>query len=322
MNTSISKKVIVITINYNQAQMTIECVNSVLESIYDNFQIFLIDNGSEENDYFKLVKAYNQESKVDILRLENNCGYVGGVNHGLKNASELNPDYFLIMNNDTIIDKSAITALVDIGGEYNQNAIISGKVYHFNKPNKLQYIGGSLQDRRYLKMYNPGQHEIDRGQYDSIEERDMLDDIMWLLPRKIFNSIGYYSTYFFLYGEQADYARRAIKNGYKLIYTPKAKIWHKGSITTGDGDKSKPAIHFWRNKGAVVYLYRNTKKRYFYVFLSQTLSKYVIKNTFIFLKKGGYIRNSKEFASLLGLLYGIKWVLIKNEDNGFNPFLK
>jgi len=126
-----NKKVIVITINYNHAEMTIDCVDSVLQSDYDNFQIYLVDNGSEKEDYLKLQDVYENNTKVKICRIEKNCGYVGGVNHGLKKASEQKPDYFLIMNNDTVIDKNAIRVFVKTAIKYDDNAIITGTVLDF-----------------------------------------------------------------------------------------------------------------------------------------------------------------------------------------------
>ena len=87
--------------------------------------------------------------------------------------------------------------------------------------------------------------EKDIGQYDKEINLAMSDDIMWMISKSIYQDIGLYSEYFFLYGEQNDYAIRAIKKGYRLIYTPKAKIWHKGGVTTAGGNKKSPRIYYW-----------------------------------------------------------------------------
>lgn len=315
-----NNSVVIITLNYNQSVMTLECVDSILKSSYKNYKLIVVDNGSNKEEFAYLKSNLN--SSVIIERIEKNCGYVGGINHGFDKGGELKPDYFLIMNNDTIIDENAIKHLVETGERYDQNAIISGKVYHFDQPGVLQYVGGVYKDKKYLKMNNIHVNEKDEGQCDLEDERDMLDDIFWLLPNKIFENIGKYSDHFFLYAEQADYAQRAVKSGYKLIYTPKSKLWHKGSITTGDGNRFSPVVNFWRKKSSVIYKYKNLNWKYFWVYLFKTLSKQTINNMLNFLKLRNAPDKRSEYAALIGTVYGIKWIFHKKPDNGFNPFLK
>lgn len=312
-------KVVVFTINYNHSKMTLECVKSILDSTYNNFELIVVDNGSSKEDYEELKN--NIDANVHIERIESNCGYVGGINAGFLAGSKLNPDYFLIMNNDTIIDKDAIHYLVATASTYQKNAIVSGKVYHFDNPNIIQYTGSYFSDKRYLKEVYPGKDQEDRGQCDLEEERDMLDDIFWLVPNALYERIGHYSENFFLYAEQADFALRAKKNGYKLIYTPKAIIWHKGMMTTGAGNQFSPPANFWRYKSSVVYLYRNIKRKYFYNFYTKTFIKLIAKNILNFLKLKDSSNKKTEYAALIGHLHGLKWILKQKPDKGYNPFL-
>lgn len=314
------KKVIVFTLNYNQSKMTLDCANSVLQSSYKNYKLIIIDNGSTEEQYDYLCK--NCDDSVLIKKIDDNIGYVGGVNFGFTEASKLEADYFLVMNNDTIIDPKAIECLTETAQKHNDDAIISGKVYHFDRPNVLQYTGSFFSDKRYLKEYYPCKNEEDKGQCDTEEERDMIDDIFWLVPNKIYQDVGLYSNNFFLYCEQADYALQAKNKGYYLIYTPKAKIWHKGSVTSGDGNRYSPPVNFWRNKGGVIYLYRNIRKIHFTKFILKSIVKMTVKNILNFLGFRKGIDKKSEYAALVGLLYGIKWIFDKKPDNGYNPFIK
>lgn len=307
-------------LNYNQSKMTLDCVNSVLNSTYTNYNLLVIDNGSKNNEFEYLLS--NIHSSILVKRIEKNCGYVEGINFGLTVGKEFNPDYFLIMNNDTIIDREAVSYLVEAGLKNKNKAIISGIIYHFEKPNTIQRTGSLFSDRRYLKEIYPGKDELDRGQFIQDEERDMLDDIFWLIPSEIFKEVGYYSNYFFIYCEQGDYALRAVKKGFKLIFTPKAKIWHKGSITTGDGDRSSPAVNYWRNKGSVIYLYRNISQRYFFINLLKVFPKLIIRFCLNYLKLANKRNKTSDYAALLGYIHGIRWIFNKKPDDGYNPFIK
>lgn len=314
-----SPKVVVITINYNQSKMTLECLKSILESTYANFRLIVVDNGSTKEDFEFLSK--NIDTNVIIKSIQQNCGYVGGVNSGLREAQKFTPNYYLVMNNDTIIDKYAIQKLVESGESYQQKAIITGKVYHFDERRKIQTTGSLFLDQRFLKESYPYKDEIDIDQFENDEERDMIDDIYWLIPDKVVKKIGYYSDNFFLYCEQGDYALRAVKNGFKLVFTPFAKLWHKGSVTTGDGNSMSPAINFWRHKGLVIYLFRNTKKIYFYMEIITMGSKLTVKNGLNFLKLRKSYNKRSELAAIVGFFYGLKWIFNKKPDNGYNPFV-
>ena len=311
-------KVTIITLNFNQYKMTIECINSLLESDYDNYSIFIIDNFSMEHNYKKLIENLPGDSKINIFRTTRNLGYGKGVNFGLDKTKDINPDYWLIMNNDTRIDKSALTELVITAEKYERNAIISGKIYHYDDPDRLQYIGGRFKDNDMMQNTNLYKNEIDVGQAEDEMEMDMLDDIFWLLPRKIFNKIGGYCPYYFMYAEQSDYALEATCNGYKLIYTPKAKLWHKGELSSGM-KKGNPITNYWRSKSSMIYLYRNLEKHKFYYKFIIYFFKSPFKVILFFFTHESFINN---YAIYLGFLSFIKWLFIKDIDYGYNPFIK
>lgn len=310
--------VTVILINYNHSKDTIKCVESVLKSEYNNFHVFIIDNGSEEQDYKKLIEIYENNEIVSIIHLTKNLGYVGGVNKGLEEAAKIEPDFFLIMNNDTIIDKDAMHALVETAEKYGGNAIVSGKVYNMDKPDTLQYIGQWCRNRKKIDFppYVKDGQEKDLGQYDNEMEMAMLDDIYWLLPNKVFRDVGYYSNYFFLYGEQNDYALRAVKKGYKLIYSPNAKIWHYHHLTTADGKKESPSIDYWKAYALLMLQYLHCKRKYFLIFYFKNLIKLLA--TPFFCKS--QVKNLK--PQLFAYIFFTKWIFNKTPNDGFNPFIK
>ncbi|PKP44989.1 MAG: hypothetical protein CVT95_09860 [Bacteroidetes bacterium HGW-Bacteroidetes-12] len=316
-NQSFFNMLIVITINYNLHQHTIPCVNSVLESDYKNFKVFLVDNGSRADDYNELVKKFSHDNRVSILRIEKNRGYVGGVNFGLEAAKEHNPNYFMVMNNDTIIDKFAISELVAAAKRYSNRAIVSGKVYYHDHPDVLQHTGVVFSDPRYCATTYPGRNEKDIGQHDIELERDSLDDVFWLIPSDVFNEVGYYSHFFYLYAEQGDYAQRARRLGFKLIYNPKAKLWHKESLTTGGGNPKALPIQYWTGKSYVVFIVRNLKFKYF---IKALLVRYFKTTYRLFF--GDVINRKAAFAHLRGVNSGIAWIFHRKPDTGYNPYIK
>jgi hypothetical protein len=275
--------VTIITINYKQNNYTIDCIKSILKSDYPNFKIVLIDNGPTNEDHENLKKRLPYDDRVLLVKSVDNIGYVGGVNLGLEIGSKYNPDYFMIMNNDTIIDEKAITELITTCKSYNNKAIVTGKVYEFDNPQVLQYVGSKLINNNILKYDFIESDSIDKGRFNHICERDMIDDIFWLFNKKLFSDIGYYSNDFWFNGESTDYALRARNNGYKLVYTPYAKIWHKGSLSIGGRD-GNPRYAYLRTKASIILRYKHLSLKNFI--------KYVIllmKSSIISLLKSYYL---------------------------------
>ena len=312
----------VITVNFNRSSWTIECIKSIIKSSHKNFRLILIDNGSCSDDFQNLnlgVKEFNDD-RIKILKLETNVGYVKAINKGLNFADELKTDYILILNNDTVIHERAIEYLIEKQLEFNNSVIVSGKVFDFSNKSHLQYIGqyhdkrGGINNLPIIK----DNYVIDKGQYDLDIEVGMLDDIFWLFPLKLYHKIGGYSPYFYLYGEQNDYALRAINSGYRLIYTPKPKIWHKGGVTTCDGNKEHPKIIYWKKLNTLKLAFLHLSKHEFNMFYLKSF----FYDSFKGLIKLLIFRQS--LVSFKAHIYALRtfnhWKKIKYEDNGFNPF--
>ncbi len=315
-------KVGVITLNFNQNGYTIDCVKSILKSEYSNFEVILVENGSSVENFKDLKQKLPEDDRLLLTRLDENIGYVGGVNYGLKTANEIGCDYFLIMNNDTLVDPLAIKELVVAAKNHEDNAIISGKVYNYDEKDTLQYIGNVYKPSNDkildYKALVKNRREKDTGQFDKEIELAMTDDIMWMIPRKIFETTGYYSQYFFLYGEQTDYALRAKKNGYKLIYIPSAKIWHKGGITTTDGNKQSPRIIYWTTFATLKISVLHFSKKEAKSFFRRWVFRMTVKRTLHFLM--GKQKFSMLRAHLLAVKHFRFWNQIRYNDNGYNPF--
>ena len=316
---NLEPKVGVIVLNYNQNEYTLDCIYSILKSTYNNYNVFLVDNGSTDSNYKSLEDKLNYDLKINILRLSNNIGYTGGVNHALKQASKLDCDYYLVMSNDTLIDKNAMKELVIESEKNGGSAIVSGKVYNYNNKNSLQYIGQKKNPKDILNHlpYVKNRNEEDIGQYDCKLEMGMLDDIFWMFSSQILNKVGLYSDYFFIYGEQNDFVYRSLNKGFKLAYTHKAKIWHKGGITTSNGNEGSTKIYYWKIlatlKLAVLHL---PKKKFTYFYLKFVIKNY-IKNMLIFF----YDFNFDKFKALHEARINFKhWNKVRYSDNGYNPF--
>lgn len=256
-------KVIVLVLSYNGKYLLDDALNSYLKNNYDNYQIMVIDNGSSDGteDYVKSLFE-----KVIVSRLEKNQGYSGGFNFGLNIAfNELNADYALITNNDVVADKDIIKELVKVAKTDEKIGFTTGKVYYYEKKDTLQTVGMSYDPVR-LNGGHIGIKEVDKGQYEEVCERYFADDVFTMVSKKLYKEIGGYDNEFVLQAEQFDWQMRAKEKGYKIMYTPHAKLWHKESMTIGKHSTTK-LYYDARNPMIVLMKYTEAKafKKYFWL---------------------------------------------------------
>lgn len=130
--------VALVTLNWNGKDHTIECVESLSRLTYPNYRVLIVDNGSTDGS----VAAFHAQLP-EALVIENgrNLGYSQGFNAGLQAAYDLGAEYVLILNNDTIVDRGVLEALVGTAERDEKIGFVSGKVYYYDRPNVIQTAG-------------------------------------------------------------------------------------------------------------------------------------------------------------------------------------
>lgn len=285
-------KLYIITLNWNGKSDTIECLQSLYKIEYPNYEIVVVDNWSTD-DSVEVFK--NKFVGLSVIENKKNLGYGAGVNKGLEFAYFKGADYFLILNNDTIIDRMAPTEMVKLAESDADVGFVSGKVYFYDKLDIIQTVG-KKENRICLAEGQIGMRERDVGQFDKIEDRDFVDDVFLLVRRRVIEEVGMYDPQFFAYGEIIDWCVRVRKAGYKIMYTPGAKIWHKVSMSTGGG--SNPINIYYITRSRIICIKKHFSPARF-CFYTAVLFFYYAPRTIVSYSK------RRQFGMLLGYLKGI-----------------
>jgi GT2 family glycosyltransferase len=279
-----------------------DSVSTYLCNDYPNFDVIIIDNGSIDNTKEYVEKEF-PEAKV--IRIGKNRGYSGGFNFGLDYAfNQQKADYVLITNNDVKADAKVISSLVEIAETDKMIGFVTGKVYYFNKPDTLQTIGKN----EHPILWN-GSHigggEIDKEQYEKVMELAFADDIFTLVRKEMYDITGGYDTTFFLQAEEYDWQARAKKFGYKIFYSPRAKIWHKESMTIG---KTSALKEYYNARNPMLVILKHKSPEFFRKYFWQHLKKSVLKQSVKeIVKKRDLIKAYKIWQGFFsGMIWGFK----------------
>ncbi len=230
-------KVFIIILNWNRWPDSLECLDSLKNNDYQNYQIVIVDNGSKK-------KPELSDANIKFIYNQENLGFSGGNNVGIKYALEKGADYILLLNNDTVVSRNFLSKLVGAGEKDKNFGMIGPKIYFENASKKIWSAGGKVN-----WLYNKGEMrgfgKIDKGRYDKpdIQETEYLTGCCLLIKREVIEKIGYMPEEYFLYYEDTDWSLKARKRGYKCIFVPKAVIWHKGSKSSISGSSSYIYYH-------------------------------------------------------------------------------
>src|SRR3989344_834714 len=218
-------KIAVIILNFKVKNLILKCIESVNQSTFKDLEIVVVDNSPQEGLGVLIDK--------DITYLPNeNTGYTGGNNLGIKEALKGSTDYVFILNPDTEIEKDTIRILKETAEK--ENAGIIGSKILFSDKKTIWYAGGIL-DRNNVIGKHRGVDELDKGQYDSLSETDYVTGAALFASKEVFEKVGLFDEKYFLYYEDSDLSRRAKDAGFKVLYQPKAIVYHENAQSTGLG---------------------------------------------------------------------------------------
>jgi GT2 family glycosyltransferase len=228
-----------------------ELLSKATNSLKDNMTEF-------EEDDFEEFLSLPSNRKLIIIANPKNYGFTKGNNIGMEYATNnLKPDYFLLLNNDTIVDKDFLYELVKNGEINKKTGFLSPKIYFYDYKGDtdiIQYAGA----KQNLWIFNPehiGIFQKDIGKYDKICTTDYAHGSCVLAKVEMINEIGYLDEDYFSYREENDWGIRGKIKGWDSLYIPKSKIWHKGGKSTG-GNFSPMAI-FYRTRNDFIFMKKN-----------------------------------------------------------------
>ena len=238
------KKVSAIIVNWNGKDVLSECLQSLLKQEYENLEIWVSDNGSEDGSQAMLKEIY---PSVHLLENSENLGFGSAVNRALVKAAG---DYFLFLNNDLELKPDCVGHLVDLlESDKRIGAAIPKILYHrdVQVPDSSTMINSFGVLVNYTGIAYPnllGQQ--DKGELSLTETAC---GGIFMFSREVYERVGGFDEDLFLYHEDHDLSWRIRLAGWKLMVTPKSVCHH----------------HYSFNKG-VHKFYRSEKNRLYILF--------------------------------------------------------
>ena len=213
-------KVAIMVLNHNGMRWLPRCFSSLIQTDYSNYEIYFIDNASFDGSCEYVTKNF---PTVRVIRYNENLGFAEAYSRVVE---AVDADHILLLNNDTeILDSNWIRFLMDTLREPNI-AAVTCKMVSMADHSVLDSVGG-MGIPFWRGFVDIGKCEVDSGQYDVDGQSPFSFCGGAALVRKsALKTVGGFDKKLYMYYEDVDLSWRFRLRGYKIGYSPKARVAH------------------------------------------------------------------------------------------------
>lgn len=247
-------KVSIIILNWNGKNDTLECLESVKKIDYSNFEVIVVDNGSDDDSSVEIRKQFPD---ITVIETGKNLGFAEGNNVGIRHALRNGAEYIFLLNNDAVADQQILNAFLEAAQLYPDAGIFGAKIYYYSEPDKIQFaVAKWVRETCYFDHIGEG--EVDNeDKFEAYRETDFVMGCAFYFRKELIDKVGYLEPRFFLNYEETDWCFRARYSGYKCFFVPKAKVWHKGSVSLGG--QASPQYSYFMTRNELFWAERNLR---------------------------------------------------------------
>jgi GT2 family glycosyltransferase len=220
--------IIIIVLNWNRADDTITCLESLAQADLGNAHVLVVDNGSRDDSVAAIRRRFPAQ---DVLPLPENRGYAGGNNAGIEVALAKGAGAVLLLNNDTRVAPDFLDPLVWAMNSGRKVAAVSSAILRMERPEILDaaymelHYGHGIVHRRGVNAL-PGEG------FDECRSIEVAIGCSLLIKAGALSQVGLFDESYFAYHEEVDWCVRARKAGFDILYQPLSRVWHAGSKST------------------------------------------------------------------------------------------
>lgn len=222
-------KVVVLVLNWNGWQDTLECLASLTELDYPNYEVYVVDNASTDDSGDRIRDGFPD---MPLIVTDENRGFAYGNSVALDRAVQAGAEYIWMLNNDAVPAPDALTAMTNVAVSSPDVGAVGSVVLYYDRPDTVQVWGGGRVNL-WLGTTHVHTHPCPPGAVHYASGTSLL------LRLKAVAEVGFLDPTYFMYWEDTDLGLRMRRLGWRVVVADRARVWHKGSSSTGGGDSLK-----------------------------------------------------------------------------------
>lgn len=269
------RKIGVIIVTFNSESIIENCLKSLLKSTHRSFLCVITDNLSSDKTVGIVQKRY---PKIEILKNRRNGGFGEAVNKGVRFLQKkYHPDYYLVLNPDTIINTFLIQRLVHLLESDASIGLASPIITYAHDTEKIWYAGGyfnrlfcytkhSYMNKKVgsfmmkLKL-PPYSHPLPDGSTLKFQDTDFITGACMMIRASILPQTGLFPENYFLYWEDVAFSRKVVEYNYRLAVLYEPLVSHMVSSSTGKAGTNtmSPLKAYYFARNPFIYIKEDVK---------------------------------------------------------------
>ncbi|HEX5024977.1 MAG TPA: glycosyltransferase [Agriterribacter sp.] len=247
----------IITLNWNQADITCQFLESTRNLIFKNYEILVCDMGSAIDPSSRIIAGKYPNTRI----IKNDIHSSFNINCVIKEAQG---DFILLINNHTEVTENILDELLAPFLKDPGLGITCPKIRSFHKKNIIQYAGYKPVNMMTGRTTVIGNKMEDRGQFDKPAYIQGAYSGAMMFKKSVIEKTGMLPDNFFIYFDDFDISSRITKKGYRILYQPKAVIYDKQPLFSSQ----KSALNvYYTTRNRILFMRRNTRPLQFSIFL-------------------------------------------------------
>jgi GT2 family glycosyltransferase len=244
----------IIILSYQNFGHIRNCLDSLLNSDYKRFKVYIVDNNSREDVVSRIKDKYASDPRITLIENKRNLGFAEGNNIALRQARN---KYAVLLNNDTVVDPGWLDPMLKKMESDDRIAACQPKILNMRDRSMFDYSGaaGGYIDRYgypFLRGRILDTIETDSGQYNDDADLDWCSGAAFMVRRSALKEIGLFDPVLFMYGEENDLCWRMKKCGFRMVFAHDSIVYHAGMGSTGKRPLFK--LHLNYRNGMILLL--------------------------------------------------------------------
>ncbi len=235
-----------IIVTYNSEKYINKCLGSVFKESGSFKQLIIFDNNSTDKTRSILIKY---QKRIKLICSNKNIGYAGGVNEALKVCKS---KYFFILNPDTEVSKNFLNPMLKVMEGDKKIGACQPAVYLLTKKSTLNLTG---KETHYLGF--DWIRDYKAKVLPLIGEITSFSGSGVLIRTSLFNKLGGYDPFYFMYYEDSDLSWRMRLAGYKIVFVPESVIFHDYKFKTDEKYQPMKQKLYYLERNRLITIFKN-----------------------------------------------------------------
>lgn len=237
------KPIGIVICNYNKKDAVLACIESVLESNMDDFDIYVVDNASTDGSVQAIQETYRDQ--VTLLANDINLGGSGGFNTGIRKVLEQDYSYVMCLDNDVLLDENAIQALYTFLETHPETGMVGSRVYHLEEPDYVQQFGLTI-DFNKCCLETLYENHLEDGTIPEVVYCDAVATCSMMARTSAVKTIGVMPERNYIYWDDIEWGYLCGKAGYRVAAYGASKALHAMGAKKVS-ENTFPSYYIWRN---------------------------------------------------------------------------